>query len=105
MLISLLLIPLIGVFAISTINIIPILGENNKQKEKQVKIIGLVISILNLFISLVLYLSYDLSSNQFQFVQEYYESNLFDIYLGIDGLSLYFVLLTTILIPISLLSN
>nr|YP_009642653.1 NADH dehydrogenase subunit 4 [Phlyctis petraea]QCI56405.1 NADH dehydrogenase subunit 4 [Phlyctis petraea] len=48
---------------------------------------------------------FDFSSNQFQFVQEYHEINSFDFYLGVDGLSIYFVLLTTIIIPISLLSN
>ena len=48
---------------------------------------------------------FDFSSNQFQFVQEYHQINSFDIYLGLDGLSIYFVLLTTIIIPISLLSN
>nr|YP_010743656.1 NADH dehydrogenase subunit 4 [Diaporthe sojae]WET30402.1 NADH dehydrogenase subunit 4 [Diaporthe sojae] len=31
--------------------------------------------------------------------------SFFDIYLGIDGLSIYFVLLTTIIMPIALLSN
>jgi NADH-ubiquinone oxidoreductase chain 4 len=38
-------------------------------------------------------------------VQEYHQISSFDFYLGIDGLSIYFVLLTTIIMPISLLSN
>ena len=38
-------------------------------------------------------------------MQEYHQINSFDFYLGLDGLSIYFVLLTTIIIPISLLSN
>ena len=41
----------------------------------------------------------------FQHVQEYYEINNYQIYLGIDGLSIYFVMLTTIITPIALLSN
>ena len=48
---------------------------------------------------------FDFSSNQFQFVQEYHEISSFDFYLGLDGLSIYFVLLTTIIIPIALLTN
>ena len=31
--------------------------------------------------------------------------NFYDIYLGVDGISIYFVLLTTIIMPIALLSN
>jgi len=69
------------------------------------KIIALGTSIINLIISLVIYISFDFSSNQFQFVQEYHDMSFFDIYLGIDGLSIYFVLLTTIIMPIALLSN
>jgi len=48
---------------------------------------------------------FDFSSNQFQFVQEYHEIGYFDFYLGLDGLSIYFVLLTTMISPIALLSN
>ena len=55
--------------------------------------------------SLVLFTSFDFTSNQFQFVQNYSTINYFDFYLGVDGLSIYFVLLTTIIMPISLLSN
>jgi NADH-ubiquinone oxidoreductase chain 4 len=72
---------------------------------KRLKIISLTISIINLFISLIIFILFDYSSNQFQFVQEYYKISSYDFYLGVDGLSIYFVLLTTIIIPIALLSN
>jgi NADH-ubiquinone oxidoreductase chain 4 len=72
---------------------------------KRLKIISLTISIINLFISLIIFILFDYSSNQFQFVQEYYKISSYDFYLGIDGLSIYFVLLTTIIVPIALLSN
>lgn len=72
---------------------------------KRLKIISLFISIINLFISLIIWILFDYSSNQFQFVQEYYKISSYDFYLGVDGLSIYFVLLTTIIIPIALLSN
>lgn len=73
--------------------------------KKKIKIIALTTSVLNFFVSLIIYIFFDFSSNQFQFVQEYHEISYFDFFLGIDGLSIYFVLLTTIIIPISLLSN
>jgi NADH-ubiquinone oxidoreductase chain 4 len=100
-LLSLLFIPLLGIFIIST----DMFANTSYLNNKQVKNIGLISSIINLLLSFVIYISFDFSSNQFQFVQEHYQTNIFDIYLGIDGLSIYFVLLTTIIIPISLLSN
>jgi len=72
---------------------------------KRLKFIALNTSILALFVSLIVYALFDFSNNEFQFVQERYEISYFSFYLGIDGLSIYFVLLTTIIMPISLLSN
>jgi NADH:ubiquinone oxidoreductase subunit 4 (subunit M) len=101
LLLLLLLIPLIGIFLIS----IGINDELSYTNIKTIKVIGLTTSIINLFVSLVIFIFFDFSSNQFQFVQEHHEISSFDFYLGVDGLSIYFVLLTTIIIPISLLSN
>jgi len=70
-----------------------------------IKWIALTTSILNFFISLVIFILFDFSTIQFQFVQEYHEISYFDFYLGVDGLSIYFILLTTFIIPISLVSN
>jgi NADH-ubiquinone oxidoreductase chain 4 len=72
---------------------------------KRIKLIALTASILNLFISLIIFTLFDFSTNQFQFVQEYHEISYYDFYLGLDGLSIYFVMLTTIIMPIALLSN
>jgi NADH-ubiquinone oxidoreductase chain 4 len=69
------------------------------------KKIAIFTSIINLIVSLVIYVLFDFSGNQFQFVQEHYDLSFFDIYLGVDGLSIYFVLLTTIIMPIAILSN
>jgi len=72
---------------------------------KRIKITGLITSVINLLCSLLIFILFDFSANQFQFVQEYYQVSTYDLYLGIDGLSIYFVLLTTIIVPIALLSN
>jgi NADH-ubiquinone oxidoreductase chain 4 len=98
---SLLIIPLLGIFTIST----GISYELTNINIKRIKTIALSTSIINLFISLIVFIMFDFSSNQFQFVQEYHEIGSFDFYLGLDGLSIYFVLLTTIISPIALLSN
>lgn len=95
----LLLIPLVGIFIISS-RIIYI-GSNSNE----VNYIALITLVVNLLVSLVMWILFDFSSNQFQFVQECYEFNEYSVYLGVDGLSIYFVLLTTIIMPIALLSN
>jgi NADH-ubiquinone oxidoreductase chain 4 len=140
MLTLLLLVPLIGIFAISatshgynlssplsnaagpisqgqtetnlnknttdvTSNLLNIYKVNYINKEVTVKLIGLITTIINLVISIVVFILFHLSSNVYQFVGEYHQINSFDIYLGVDGMSIYFVLLTTIIMPIALLSN
>lgn len=99
--IFLLLIPIIGLFVLST-------GMSYDFAHlivKRIKLTALISSILNLFISLIVFISFEFSSNQFQFVQDYHEINAFDFYLGLDGLCIYFMLLTSIILPVSLLSS
>ena len=99
LLLSLLLIPLAGIFTIVT-NFFNINHYLNN-----FKLIALATSVINLIVSLIIFILFDFSSNQFQFVQECYEVKGFNFYLGVDGISIYFVLLTTIIMPISILSN
>jgi len=92
----LLLVPIAGIIAITSTQWLEI---------KNIKIIAQFTSIINLALSLAIFIMFDFSTNQYQFVQEQYSINSFDLYLGLDGLSIYFVLLTTMIIPIALLSN
>jgi NADH-ubiquinone oxidoreductase chain 4 len=103
---SLLFVPILGIFLISS-NMSYEDAETGPASTKilSYKITAFVTSLVNLVISLVIFILFDFSSNQFQFVQEHYNINLFDVYLGIDGISIYFVLLTTIIMPIAILSN
>jgi len=100
MLLLLLIVPIIGVFIISAGISYELNGFN-----KNLKTIALTTSIINLLLSLIVFILFDFSSNLFQFVQEYHEIGSYEFYLGLDGLSIYFVLLTTVIIPIALLSN
>src|SRR5438045_9161186 len=97
----LLLIPLTGIFIIST----TISYDLSDLNIKRIKIIALGISLINLFISIIVFILFDFSTNQFQFVQEYHQISYYDFYLCVDGLSISFVLLTTIIMSIALLSN
>lgn len=89
--------PIIGVILVSSIN--------SYQEEFHAKLTTLIISVINLIISLFIFVLFNNSTNQFQYVQEHYNMQYFNIYLGIDGISIYFILLTTIIMPIALLSN
>src|ERR1700749_74559 len=104
LLLSLLILPLLGALIIST-DIHTISNNKSFNSIKVQKIIALIISIINYLVSLFIFILFDFSSNQFQFVQEPYSINEYNFYLGIDGISIYFVLLTTIIMPITLISN
>lgn len=101
LLLILLIIPLLGVFLISA----NMSYELSALRIKRIKSIALITSLVNLVLSFFIFILFDFSSNQFQFVQEHHEINSYDLYLGVDSLSMYFVLLTTIIMPIALLSN
>ena len=91
--------PILGIFLISSnVTYKSIFLYNDKK-------IALTISIINIIISFIIFILFDFNNNQFQFVQEQYNIKNYDIYLGIDGISIYFILLTTLIMPIALLSN
>lgn len=70
-----------------------------------IKVIGTFICIMNLILSLTVFILHDNTLGQFQFVQDNYELKGYNLYLGLDGLSIYFILLTTIIAPICIISN
>ena len=95
----LLVIPLIGCLAI-----LPIQEgfENNNSRMKQ---IALSFSILNFILSVYLWVQFDSSYTNYQFVNEFTEINYLQFNLGVDGLSIFFVILTALVTPIAILSN
>jgi NADH-ubiquinone oxidoreductase chain 4 len=94
MIILILLIPLIAVCFITLSN-----NDNN------IKNIAIYFSILNFIISVIMFILFDFSNIDYQFVQEIFEINGVCLYMGIDGISIYFVLLTTLIIPLVIFSN
>jgi NADH-ubiquinone oxidoreductase chain 4 len=105
LLLSLLFVPLMGIFLIITNLHNLFINFHYYAYLKLIKWIALLASVVNFIISLVIFVFFDFSYNQFQFVQEPYDIMGYNIYLGIDGISIYFILLTTIIMPIALLSN
>ena len=96
LLIYILLLPLIGILCL-------LLYSPNNSKE--LKLIALNFSVLPFLGSLIVWAYFEKSVGQFQFtIKNHWLSNLnLNIIAGIDGISLFFLLLTTMLIPICLL--
>jgi len=95
----LILIPIIG-----SLMILP-LQEDFQINKNKIKTIALTTSIINFIISIILWLEFDSNTNQYQFVTEFDYLPIGHLIFGVDGISLYFVLLTTFITPIAILSN
>ena len=99
---------------LSTLLVIPILGilfmslirANNANAERNLKQTALWISFLNFLASLFLLFSFDASNPEFQFVENYFwlDSSI-SYHLGIDGISILLIVLTTLLLPICILAS
>jgi len=99
MLSLLLLIPIIGSLLLLTI------PENSIENKMRMKRITLISMIINFLISIYIWLEFDSSTSQYQFVYEFINLSYCHLNIGIDGISLFFVLLTTFISPIAVLSN
>lgn len=99
---SLIIIPILGIILISNTDEFFLNEEVIKNYAKQ---IALIISIINLIISLLIFIWLNEGTNQYQFILTKYDLGFYNLYLGVDGQSIYFILLTTLIIPIALVSN
>ena len=99
MIILLLLIPIIGSLVLLTIQ------EDSIKNQDRMKVIALTTALINFIISILLWVEFDSSTTQYQFVYEFNHLSFLHFNVGIDGISIYFILLTTFVTPIALLSN
>ena len=97
-LLSIILIPLFTSFILSFVN-----NNNNKL----IRTISIYSTTITFFISIFLLFLFDKSTIYFQGLHEIQWLNFFNInfIIGIDGISLFFILLTTFLFPICILSS
>jgi NADH:ubiquinone oxidoreductase subunit 4 (subunit M) len=63
-----------------------------------------LLGVLNFVVIFIAWALSDFSSNSFQFIS-YSTEEYLGFNIGVDGISIYFVLLTAIVIPLALLSN
>ena len=91
------------------------LDEYNSNE--RIKKIALFTSLINLMLSIIMWFQFDPNSSNYQFVSDFgYLSSATHLqisdslsfchfHVGVDGISLYFVLLTTFITPVCILSN
>lgn len=98
---------------LSVLTFLPLIGAIllavlvNKTSDKNAKAFTLWISLVTFFTSLLMYLRFDNSATGYQFVEKFEWVTGKGIYyfLGVDGISLYLIILTTFLIPICVLAS
>ena len=97
---AIIFIPLIGaIFVLIT------KGSSNNV-EKNSKNVAIFTSLANFFLSLFLWYSFDTQSPNFQFIEEKnWINGLINFQLGIDGISILFILLTTFIAPVCIFSG
>ncbi|MCU0406309.1 MAG: NADH-quinone oxidoreductase subunit M [Ignavibacteriaceae bacterium] len=91
---------------------VPIIGSLlllfiNKEKAQTIKYVGLIVSLIAFIISLIIYFDFNDQSSEFQFVHKVNWISGLNIsyHVGIDGLSMLLILLTTFLTPLTLISS
>ncbi len=100
---SLILLPLFGALAILLFT----RPEHAEEGRKEAHYIALFTTILTFLVSLLLWAMFDSTTAEFQFVEkhEWFAGYGISYHLGIDGISLFMVLLTTFLMPICILCS
>jgi len=90
--------PLVGVFFILMIK-----GEN---ADKRAKHVALFTTVFTFIVSLILWFTFDKTTADFQFVEKaaWLGDNI-NYHMGVDGISILFVMLTTFIMPIVILTG
>ena len=99
---------------LSAIVFIPLIGAifvfltrgNLKNTEKNSKYVAIFSTLVNFFLSLYLWYSFDKTTSNFQFVEKReWIDGFINFQLGVDGISILFILLTTFIAPICVFSG
>ncbi len=95
---SLILLPSIGALFL-------LFTKSDKENQKTIKYVALFTSLVNFFLSIYLWIFFDKSSSAFQFVEErVWIEGLINYKVGIDGISILFIILTTFVTPLCIIS-
>jgi NADH-quinone oxidoreductase subunit M len=95
---SLILLPTIGAFFL-------FFTKSSEKNNNTVKYVALFTSFVNFFLSIYLWVLFDQTTSEFQFVEDrVWIENFINYKVGIDGISILFILLTTFITPLCILS-
>ena len=95
---SLILLPTIGALFI-------FFSKSSDKNNTTVKYVALFTSFVNFFLSIYLWILFDQSISEFQFVEDrVWIKNFINYKVGIDGISILFILLTTFITPLCIIS-
>ena len=99
-------------YILSLIIVLPLIGAiilvfTNDNHLDRIRNIALSFSMLTFFLSTFLWVLFDRSTAKFQFVEEFLwiPSSNINFFIGVDGISLFFVILTTLLVPLCILAS
>jgi len=95
---SLILLPSIGALFL-------LFTRNEKGRQITVKYVSLFTSLVNFFLSIYLWILFDHETSAFQFVEDrVWIEDLVNYKVGVDGISILFILLTTFVTPLCIIS-
>ena len=95
---SLILLPSIGALFL-------FFTKSNKENNLAAKCVALFTSLVNFFLSIYLWILFDQSTSEFQFVEDrIWIEGLINYKVGIDGISILFIILTTFITPLCIIS-
>ena len=95
---SLILLPFIGALFL-------FFTRSKGENKITVKYVALFTSLVNFFLSIYLWLLFDQTTSDFQFVEErVWIKNLINYKVGVDGISILFIILTTFITPLCIIS-
>jgi len=96
---SLILLPLVGSLFILFIK------DNASKNYQNIKYVSLFVSFANFLISIYLWYQFDNSTSEFQFIEsKQWLKGFVNYKVGIDGISILFILLTTLITPLCIIS-
>ncbi len=95
---SLILLPSIGAFFL-------FFTRSEKEKQITIKYVALFTSLVNFLLSIYLWILFDKTTSDFQFVEDrVWIEGLINYKVGVDGISILFVILTTFITPLCIIS-
>ena len=95
---SLILLPTIGALFL-------LFTKNKEENNFTAKYVALFTSVVNFLISIYLWISFDQSISSFQFVEERkWIEGFVNFKVGVDGISILFIILTTFITPLCIIS-